>query len=184
MSEQEPDPVVVVGDLMLDEAWFGRRDRVCPDAASPVFRVQRRESALGGAARGAKVLVDLGVPVEVVGVIGNDLAGRELLGLLQEHGIGVDGVVVDAHRPTTMKRSHFEGTHARANTKVFRVDLESQDPLPLKLRAKLEQLLWWWFRIMEKGSWMNLWCGRAKARRRCWLTQVGSRPPNAMPALI
>ncbi|OUW04108.1 MAG: hypothetical protein CBD11_01315 [Phycisphaera sp. TMED151] len=139
MSEQEPDPVVVVGDLMLDEAWFGRRDRVCPDAASPVFRVQRRESALGGAARVAKVLVDLGVPVEVVGVIGDDLAGRELLGLLQEHGIGVDGVVVDAHRPTTMKRSHFEGTHARANTKVFRVDLESQDPLPLKLRAKLEQ---------------------------------------------
>ncbi|MEO1372147.1 MAG: PfkB family carbohydrate kinase, partial [Planctomycetota bacterium] len=117
MSEQEPDPVVVVGDLMLDEAWFGRRDRVCPDAASPVFRVQRRESALGGAARVAKVLVDLGVPVEVVGVIGDDLAGRELLGLLQEHGIGVDGVVVDDHRPTTVKRSHFEGTHARANTK-------------------------------------------------------------------
>ena len=24
-------------------------------------------------------------------------------------------------------------------------------------------LLWWWFLIMEKGSWMNLWCGRAKA---------------------
>ena len=139
MSEREPDPVVVVGDLMLDEAWLGRRDRICPDAAAPVFRVQRRESALGGAARVAGVLVGLGVPVQVVGVVGDDPAGREMLGLLQEHGIGVDGVVVDAHRPTTVKRSHFEGTHARANTKVFRVDVESQDPLPLELRTKLER---------------------------------------------
>ena len=48
MSERDPDPVLVVGDLMLDEACFGRRDRVCPDAAAPVFRVQRRESTLGG----------------------------------------------------------------------------------------------------------------------------------------
>lgn len=139
MSERDPDPVLVVGDLMLDEACFGRRDRVCPDAAAPVFRVQRRESTLGGAARVARVLVDLGVPVHIVGVIGDDPAGQELLGLLQEHGIGVDGVVVDVHRPTTVKRSHFEGSHARGNTKVFRVDLESQDRLPLELRAELEQ---------------------------------------------
>ena len=139
MSERVPDPVVVVGDLMLDEASIGRRERVCPDAAAPVFHVQQRESALGGAAQVAKVLVDLGVPVHVVGVIGDDPAGQELLGLLRENGINVEGVVTDAHRPTTVKRSHFEGSHARANTKVFRVDLESQDPLPLELRTKLEQ---------------------------------------------
>ncbi len=138
MSKREPDPVLVVGDLMLDEAWFGRRERVCPDAPAPVFRVQRREFALGGAARVAKVLADLDVPVQVVGVIGDDPAGQELLGLLQEHGIGVDGVLVDPLRPTTVKRSHFEGNHARANTKVFRVDLESQYELSFELRAKLE----------------------------------------------
>ena len=139
MAKHESDPVLVVGDLMLDEAWMGCRERVCPDAAAPVFSVQRRESALGGAARVARVLVGLGVPVQVAGVVGDDPAGREMLGLLQEHGIGVDGVVVDAHRPTTVKRSHFEGIQARANTKVFRVDLESQDPLPLELRAELER---------------------------------------------
>ena len=171
--------MLVVGDLMLDEAWMGCRERICPDAAAPVFHVQRR-SALGGAARVAKVLVDLGVPVRVVGVIGDDPAGQELLGLLQEL-IDVDGVVTDAHRPTTVKRSHFEGSHARANSKVFRVDLESQDPLSLELRTTLEQhiikleqaLLWWLFRIMEKGSWTNpCWC-RAK-RCRCWLIESTS----------
>ena len=139
MAKHESDPVLVVGDLMLDEAWMGCRERICPDAAAPVFHVQRRESALGGAARVAKVLVDLGVPVRVVGVIGDDPAGQELLGLLQELGIDVDGVVTDAHRPTTVKRSHFEGSHARANSKVFRVDLESQDPLSFELRTTLEQ---------------------------------------------
>lgn len=138
MSDHELDPVLVVGDLMLDEAWFGRRDRVCPDAAAPVFCVQRRELALGGAARVAKVLVDLAVPVHMVGVIGDDPAGQELLGLLQEQGINVDGVVVDDRRPTTVKRSHFEGSQARANTKILRVDLESQDQLPLDIRNKLE----------------------------------------------
>lgn len=137
MSKREPDPVLVVGDLMLDEAWFGRRERVCPDASAPVFRVQRRESTLGGAARVAQVLAELDVPVQVVGVIGDDPAGEELLGQLQQRGIGVDGVVVDVLRPTTVKRSHFEGIHARANTKVFRVDLESRDELSLELRAKL-----------------------------------------------
>ena len=137
MSKREPDPVLVVGDLMLDEAWFGRRERVCPDASAPVFRVQRRESTLGGAARVAQVLAELDVPVQVVGVIGDDPAGEELLGQLQQRGIGVDGVVVDVLRPTTVKRSHFEGIHARANTKVFRVDLESRDELSFELRAKL-----------------------------------------------
>ena len=107
MAKHESDPVLVVGDLMLDEAWMGCRERVCPDAAAPVFSVQRRESALGGAARVARVLVGLGVPVQVAGVVGDDPAGREMLGLLQEHGIGADGVVVDAHRPTTVKRSYF-----------------------------------------------------------------------------
>ncbi|MAV55189.1 MAG: hypothetical protein CMJ28_04455 [Phycisphaerae bacterium] len=141
MSKAVIHPVLVVGDLMLDEALFGCRDRVCPDAPAPVFQVNRREASLGGAARVAAVLSDLGVAVRVVGVVGSDAGGEELLGLLQQRGISTDGIVVDPIRPTTIKRSHFEGAHTRSNAKVFRVDIESGDDLSRELRAQVERFI-------------------------------------------
>ena len=73
----------------------------------------------------------------------------------------------DAHRPTTVKRSHFEGTHARANTKVFNwmsvvLHLEL-DPSLNGTSSKFETPLLVVVSDYGKGSWMNLWCGRAKA---------------------
>ena len=42
--------VLVVGDAMLDEYWFGVTERISPEAPVPVVRTQRSEQRAGGAA--------------------------------------------------------------------------------------------------------------------------------------
>ena len=42
--------VLVVGDCMLDQYWFGDAERISPEAPVPVVRVLRTDARLGGAA--------------------------------------------------------------------------------------------------------------------------------------
>jgi rfaE bifunctional protein kinase chain/domain len=95
--------IVVVGDLFLDEYLVGKATRLSREAPIPVLEFVRREQRPGGAANPAHNIAALGGLAEVVGVIGDDEAGRQLLGLLQQIGVGTGGVVVDGQRPTTTK---------------------------------------------------------------------------------
>jgi D-beta-D-heptose 7-phosphate kinase/D-beta-D-heptose 1-phosphate adenosyltransferase len=78
--------VLVVGDLMLDQYWFGPTSRISPEAPVPVVRVQRTEARAGGAANVVMNLVSLGAPTTCCGVVGDDATGRELESLLKEAG--------------------------------------------------------------------------------------------------
>ena len=79
--------VLVAGDLMLDQYWFGPTSRISPEAPVPVVRVQRAEVRAGGAANVAMNLVSLGARATCCGVIGDDAAGRELEHVLNEQGV-------------------------------------------------------------------------------------------------
>ena len=52
--------ILVVGDVMLDQYWFGSVDRVSPEAPVPVLAVQNTEMRAGGAANVAHNLQSLG----------------------------------------------------------------------------------------------------------------------------
>jgi len=94
--------VLVVGDVMLDRYWFGEVDRISPEAPVPVVRVARREDRLGGAANVARNIVALGAAATLVGVIGDDEAGRAVRDLIAAEGIG-DRLAVDPSLHTTLK---------------------------------------------------------------------------------
>jgi rfaE bifunctional protein kinase chain/domain len=79
--------VLVVGDAMLDRYWFGGVDRVSPEAPVPVVRVTREECRLGGAANVAMNVKTLGAACTLLTVVGDDDAGRNLRGLLEQQGI-------------------------------------------------------------------------------------------------
>lgn len=68
--------ILVVGDVMLDRYWFGEVNRISPEAPVPIVRVERREERLGGAANVARNAAALGVPVGLLGVVGQDEAGN------------------------------------------------------------------------------------------------------------
>lgn len=79
--------ILVAGDVMLDRYWFGEVNRISPEAPVPIVRVERREERLGGAANVARNAVALGVETSLLGVIGDDEAGRSVEALLSEVGI-------------------------------------------------------------------------------------------------
>lgn len=96
-------PVLVVGDVMLDRFIVGRVTRISPEAPVPIVRFQSEELRLGGAANVAHNVAALGGRPTLIGLVGDDGAAERLRNLLREAGIGVSGLVVDRDRPTTEK---------------------------------------------------------------------------------
>ena len=129
--------VLVVGDFMLDEFIYGDAERLSPDAPVPVLRSERTERSAGGSANVATCLQGLGAAVACCGVVGSDAEGRWLIESLAGSGADVDGLVVDESRPTTVKRSLVGLAQHRHPQKMFRIDVESSDPLADVIRDRL-----------------------------------------------
>lgn len=52
--------VLIVGDVMLDKYYFGKVERISPEAPVPIVNIQKEESRLGGAANVANNIASLG----------------------------------------------------------------------------------------------------------------------------
>ena len=115
--------LLVVGDVMLDEYVWGNVGRISPEAPVPVVAVTRDTRALGGAANVAVNASSLRARVRLAGLVGTDPAGREVARLLRRRRIGVDGLVADPDRPTTVK-TRVIAQHQQ----VVRVDREKKEP--------------------------------------------------------
>ena len=88
---------------MLDVYLRGNASRISPEAPVPVVRVVHEDFALGGAANVAMNVVSLGAACAVVGCVGSDRAGQELLDELSSYGIDAQAVRQVSERPTTVK---------------------------------------------------------------------------------
>jgi D-beta-D-heptose 7-phosphate kinase/D-beta-D-heptose 1-phosphate adenosyltransferase len=115
--------LLVVGDIMLDEYVWGSVRRISPEAPVPVVAVRDDSRVLGGAANVAVNIAGLSAKSHLAGLVGNDHAGKDILGLLRRRGIGVSAVVSEAGRPTTRKTRVI--AH---NQQIVRVDREKKDP--------------------------------------------------------
>ncbi|MGI9309599.1 MAG: D-glycero-beta-D-manno-heptose-7-phosphate kinase, partial [Gammaproteobacteria bacterium] len=124
MSLSVPDfsqvKVLVAGDLMLDEYWFGPTSRISPEAPVPVVRVTRNESRAGGAANVAVNLASLGADTVCAGVVGKDAQGEALRSLLASKGIN-PVVSESAERPTITKLRVLS-----RNQQLIRLDTEQR----------------------------------------------------------
>lgn len=87
---------------MLDQYLFGTTSRISPEAPVPVVHVQETDDRPGGAANVAVNLAALGASTRLIGVIGNDAAGKSLEKILGNGGIVCDFNRV-ADRPTITK---------------------------------------------------------------------------------
>jgi len=110
--------IAVVGDIILDRYLYGDVDRISPEAPVPVILVKKKESVLGGAANVAHNLAALGAHPTIVGVIGDDEAGKELQYKLQEKKINCK-LIIDSKRPTTEKTRVVS-----RNQQLVRIDQE------------------------------------------------------------
>lgn len=120
----EAGRVLVYGDVMLDQYFWGRVDRISPEAPVPVVEVLSETLHLGGAANVARNIAALGCKVEVVGPVGDDDNAIRLQHLLEREGISKHKLVSDQKRPTTVKTRII--AH---DQQVVRADKESREEI-------------------------------------------------------
>jgi len=64
--------ILVVGDVMLDEYWYGNTNRISPEAPVPIVNFDNKDLRLGGAANVAANISSLGGNVTLLSLIGDD----------------------------------------------------------------------------------------------------------------
>ncbi|HEY7672206.1 MAG TPA: bifunctional D-glycero-beta-D-manno-heptose-7-phosphate kinase/D-glycero-beta-D-manno-heptose 1-phosphate adenylyltransferase HldE [Gammaproteobacteria bacterium] len=94
--------VVVAGDAMLDEYWFGEAARISPEAPVPVVRTGTTEQRAGGAANVALNVAALGARSTLVAAVGADERGAALTDRLGAQGVECR-VVRSRSQPTIHK---------------------------------------------------------------------------------
>jgi len=137
LARWRPFSAVVVGDFMLDQLIYGNAERLAADAPVPILHAVRTDNRPGGAANVCLDLVALKGNVEAVGVTGDDPHAQLLRQSLDEERIGINALLADRSRPTTVKQNLIGLAQTRHPQKMFRVDFESGEPLRRDLTAML-----------------------------------------------
>ena len=128
--------VLVAGDAMLDEYWFGDTGRISPEAPVPVVRTVSTDQRPGGAANVALNLAALGASPLLVAIVGDDERGRRLAALLEARGVQCRFVYSSA-----VSTIHKLRVLAR-NQQLIRLDSEqSLAPAAVALRPVFDEAL-------------------------------------------
>ncbi len=129
--------VVVVGDVMLDRYWSGAAQRVSQEAPVPVIDIDDVDDRPGGAANVALNVTSLGARCTLIGVVGDDEAGRALEETLSAAGVHCDFLSL-SNWATVLKLRVLS-----QKQQLLRADFESLPPESVDeaLLAKLDQAL-------------------------------------------
>lgn len=124
--------VAIIGDLILDNYYWGNVERLSPEAPVPVVNIYKKESRLGGAANVARNCIALGAKASLMSVIGNDNDGALLLSLMNESGIDTSLVFRSNKRITTAKTRVMSRSR-----QMMRLDTETTEELETEDEHKL-----------------------------------------------
>lgn len=119
ISKFKNRPVLVIGDLVLDQYIKGSVSRISPEAPVPVVLQEESFYTPGGAANVANNLASLGAKVTLIGKIGDDIQGKIFNKELSKRRIATNGVFIDPGMETILK-TRIIAQHQQ----VVRVDRE------------------------------------------------------------
>ena len=120
--------VLVIGDIMIDQYWFGDVKRISPEAPVPVVDLQRTENRLGGAANVALNILAMGAKVSLIGILGADDFGDHAISLMKQEGIDCQYIVNSSERRTTVKsRVMAHGQNLLRIDQEDNLDMSSQE---------------------------------------------------------
>jgi D-beta-D-heptose 7-phosphate kinase/D-beta-D-heptose 1-phosphate adenosyltransferase len=134
--------IAVIGDIMLDQYYYGEVKRISPEAPVPVNRVRRMTSVLGGAGNVAANLAGLGAHVYACGVTGHDAHRNILETKLQAAGIDFSGLYPSPDRSTITKLRVIG-----SRQQMLRLDFE--EPGDLSTEEETTLLKWYEKRLDE-----------------------------------
>jgi len=117
-------PILVIGDIMLDRFIYGSVDRISPESPVPVLSIKREDLMLGGAGNALANLAGLNAKPHIISVIGDDDAAESLKQQCQTLDISIEGLITDKTRPTTQKTRYLAG-----HQQMLRADSERKTPI-------------------------------------------------------
>lgn len=79
--------ILIIGDIMLDKYYFGKVERISPEAPVPVVNIKKEETRLGGASNVAHNITSLGGQVLLYGAVGHDFFGKEIERMARQKNI-------------------------------------------------------------------------------------------------
>lgn len=121
---------LIIGDVMVDAYYWGKVDRISPEAPVPIVSVNKREARMGGAANVALNIQALGAKPILCSIIGEDEEGDEFLSLLKKNQQTTDGILRIANRKTTKKTRIIGNNH-----QMLRIDAEDTQAIEKSIAA-------------------------------------------------
>jgi D-beta-D-heptose 7-phosphate kinase/D-beta-D-heptose 1-phosphate adenosyltransferase len=124
--------VLVIGDVMLDRYAYGIVERISPEAPIPVLRIEREVAVPGGAGNVVRNLTALGAAVAFVSIVGDDVPGSDLTGLIGGQPGVEPWLLVQGGRLTTVKSRYVAN-----GQQLLRADHEDSSPVHAKLAERM-----------------------------------------------
>ena len=121
--------ILILGDLIADEFLIGAVERISREAPVLILKHQTTRLLPGGAANAAANVSALRGKAEMIGIVGKDPTGRQLLTHLEGIRVSTRSVVMDASRPTTTKTRISATSSQSVTQQIVRVDRLSRDPI-------------------------------------------------------
>lgn len=131
--------ILVIGDLIADQFVYGAIDRVSREAPVFILRHEHTETLPGGAANCAMNLASLGASVSLIGVRGDDEAGRTVTEKLTSAGVDTTGLLTSDALRTTTKVRILAGQLHSTRQQVIRIDYEGNALTEVAVREKLRE---------------------------------------------
>jgi len=129
--------IMVLGDLIADKFIIADPERLSREAPVLILKHQQEKILPGGGANAAANIASLGAEVDLLGVVGGDLAAAALKEELNQRQIITDGVFKDASRPTALKTRILAGGDQIVRQQVVRVDKIKSFDISSSLKEKL-----------------------------------------------
>ena len=132
INKMKPAPILVVGDVMVDEYVVGEVERISPESPVPVLLAKDRHRRLGGAGNVVRNVVSMGGNVALFATIGGDAAGEWFKKHCGEIGVDTFWLKTERSRPTTIKTRIV----AR-NQQIVRIDEEYVGQIASEIEKKV-----------------------------------------------
>jgi len=114
--------ILLVGDLVADHYIKGKSSRISREAPVLILTYQDESVIPGQVGNTAANIAALGGVAMVVGMVGNDNRGDQLLAALSDAGVDISGIFRSPKGATITKTRILAGGHHTARQQVIRID--------------------------------------------------------------
>ena len=126
--------ILIIGDIILDEYWFGDSNRISPEAPIPVVDINKKDFRLGGAGNVALNLLEFISNTTLISSIGKDLDGKIIKKILKKKKVKYQLKKISIGK-SIKKLRVFSGQH-----QMIRLDFESaKKNYTLELNNKIKK---------------------------------------------